>query len=139
MKAKNMQYWGRELGMCWQRIIEAIFEDNPEFKPALRIGQDEPCDLRIGNLAVDTKYRVGSGDSGTLKKFKQYGPLLKEKGYTPIMLFLRKDNLISAMTALKKGGWEIYQEEESFRFIKEKSGFDLKNWLIKNKNQFSIL
>jgi hypothetical protein len=71
-KRENRQYWGRELGMCWQRLVTALCKATcAEFEPALRFGQDEPCDLVVGPRAIDTKYRVGSGDSGTLKKFKQ--------------------------------------------------------------------
>ena len=103
-KIKNMQYWGRELGLCWQRLIVAVFKNNCNgYKPALKIGKDEPCDVIVDSFAIDTKYRVGSGDSGTLKKFKQYGPLLKENKLKPVMLFLREDNLPAAMTALKSG------------------------------------
>jgi len=78
LKRENRQYWGRELGMCWQRlVVEVCRQTRKDFGPAFRIGADEPCDLTVGNLAIDTKYRIGSGDSGTLKKFKAYGPTLK--------------------------------------------------------------
>ena len=67
VKRENRQYWGRELGMCWQRLIVEIFRKTREdYSPALRFGADEPCDLVVGSLAIDTKYRIGSGDSGTL-------------------------------------------------------------------------
>jgi hypothetical protein len=139
IKAKNMQYWGRELGMCWQLLVVEIFKKScRNFKPALKVGSDEPCDLLVGNLAIDTKYRVGSGDSGTLKKFKQYGNLLMGKGYQPVMLFLREDNLKAAITALKSGGWKIYKGDESFKFIKKQTNFDFKKWLKRNKGKFTI-
>lgn len=62
MKNENKQYWGRELGKCWEGLVIETCKNLPNFKPALRIGADEPCDLRIGQYAIDTKYRVGSGD-----------------------------------------------------------------------------
>ena len=31
------------------------------------------------------------------------------------------------------GGWVKYMYEDSFTYIKEKTGFDLKDWLIKLK------
>ena len=99
LKRENRQYWGRELGKCWERLVIEACKSAQDFKPALKIGADEPCDLRVGKFAIDTKYRVGSGDSGTLKKFKQYGPLLRDHGYVPVFLFLREDNLKSAITA----------------------------------------
>jgi len=125
----NKQYWNREFGKFFEIIVVRIFKlTNKNFKPALRIGADEPCDCLIGNIAIDVKYRVGSGDSGTLKKFKQYGNLLIKKGYKPVMLFLREDNLFSAVTAIKKGGWEYLVGEKTFDFIKKNSGFDLFNF-----------
>ena len=70
LKRENRQYWGRELGMCWQVLVTTVCKATcDDYLPALRIGADEPCDFRLGMDAVDTKYRVGSGDSGTLKKF----------------------------------------------------------------------
>jgi hypothetical protein len=45
---------------------------------SIKEGSDEFCDLVVGNDAIDTKYRIGSGDSGTLKKFRQYGQELQD-------------------------------------------------------------
>jgi hypothetical protein len=131
LKQENKQYWGRELGMCWQRLVTDLCRNlNQDFEPALRLGSDEPCDFRLGQEAIDTKYRVGSGDSGTLKKFRAYGNLLIEQGYRPILLILREDNLPTAMTAFRQGRWEIYQGDKSFKYIQDKTGFDLKHWLL---------
>ena len=106
LKRENRQYWGRELGMCWQLLITEICKHyRKDFQNALRIGADEPCDLIVGNYAIDTKYRIGSGDSGTLKKFKKYGPKLREMGFIPVFLILRTDNLPAAMTACEVGQW----------------------------------
>jgi hypothetical protein len=138
MKDENKQYWGRELGKCWEGLVIEACRNLPNFQPALRIGSDEPCDLRVGQYAIDTKYRVGSGDSGTLKKFKEYGQLLKNNGYIPVFLFLREDNLPAAMTACQTGGWTIYTGDNSFEFIKQISGFNIKNYLISNANKFKI-
>lgn len=131
LKRENRQYWGRELGMCWQRLVTEVFRvsDPRRFGPAIRIGADEPCDLTFANDAIDTKYRIGSGDSGTLKKFKSYGPMLRSKGYTPVFLIVREDNLASAITACKVGGWDIRIGESSFEYIKDRSGFDIKKFL----------
>lgn len=116
-------------------VIQAC-KNSDTFQPALKIGSDEPCDLRIENYAIDTKYRVGSGDSGTLKKFKQYGEILINKGYEPVFLFLREDNLPAAITACKKGNWTVYMGKESFNFIKKVSGFDMEDFLIKRRGEF---
>lgn len=138
LKHENRQYWGRELGKCWELLVIEACKNHDSFKPALRIGDDEPCDLRVKNYAIDTKYRVGSGDSGTLKKFKQYGSLLREHGYEPVFLFLREDNLPAAMTACQKGTWEIYIGKQAFEFIKEISGFDMESFLISRSQAFPV-
>jgi hypothetical protein len=131
LKKQNKQYWGRELGMCWQLLVTEVFKNfSRDFLPAKKFGKDEPADFFVGKEAVDTKYRVGSGDSGTLKKFKQYGEMLRGEGYVPVFLFLRNDNLPAAISACKVGGWTIYTGNESFKYIKAKTGFELKEWLI---------
>jgi hypothetical protein len=141
LKRENRQYWGRELGMCWQLLVTEIFKTfGQNFLPAKKYGLDEPADFFVGQEAVDTKYRIGSGDSGTLKKFKFYGDKLSQEGLTPVLLFLRSDNLPAAIKAFEVGGWKIYMGEESFKYIKSKTNFDLKKWLVslKNKQQHLI-
>ena len=130
-KRENRQYWGRELGMMWQLLVEALCKEKcSDYKPALHIESDEPCDLRVGKDAIDTKYRIGSGDSGTLKKFKQYGKLLNEKGYRPVLLILRDDNLPAAITACRKGGWTIIQgEDDVFEYLQTIAGCDFRSVL----------
>ena len=131
LKKENKQYWGRELGMCWQLLVTEVFKHFcNDFQAAKKYGSDEPADFFVGNEAIDTKYRIGSGDSGTLKKFKQYGQMLKNEGLIPVFLFLRTDNLPAAITACEAGGWTIYTGDDSFEYIQTKTGFDLKNWLI---------
>jgi len=137
LKRENRQYWGRELGMCWQLLIDKLCQLKcANYKPALKIEADEPTDLFIGKDAIDTKYRIGSGDSGTLKKFKKYGTLLKEQGYRPVLLVLREDNLPAAVTACRSGGWEIYMGKQCFEYIKTRTRFDLERYL---KNLRGIL
>ncbi|HWG43204.1 MAG TPA: hypothetical protein VN688_10495 [Gemmataceae bacterium] len=129
-KRENRQYWGRELGMCWQLLVTNVLSHHcKEYAPAIKIGDDEPCDCRVGTDAIDTKYRIGSGDSGTLKKFKSYGKLLKEREYRPVLLIVREDNLRAAVTACNRGGWTVFQGQATFDYIKDLSGFDLFAWL----------
>jgi hypothetical protein len=128
-KRENRQYWGRELGMCWQLLVTNVLSHHcQEYAPALKVGGDEPCDCCVGKDAIDTKYRIGSGDSGILKKFKSYGKLLKERGYRPMLLIVREDNLAAAMTACATGGWTVLQGQATFNYIKQLSGFDLLAW-----------
>ena len=131
IKKENKQYWGRELGMCWQLlVVETCKAHCSSFQPAFRVGGDEPCDLIVDGYAIDTKYRSGSGDSGTLKKFKSYGSLLRTYNYEPVVLILRKDNLSSTIGAFRVGTWSIYTGDASFDFIQKISGFDLKSFLL---------
>ena len=139
LKRENRQYWGRELGKCWESLVIEACKRVPTFQPALRIGGDEPCDLIVKNYAIDTKYRLGSGDSGTLKKFKSYGPLLRSRGYEPVFLFLREDNLPAAMTACQSGTWKIYIGKQSFDFIRDISGFDIEDYLTRKASAFLVV
>lgn len=137
LKRENRQYWGRELGMCWQLIVTQIFQaKHNEFGPSLRVQNDEPCDFTFGKFAVDTKYRVGSGDSGTLKKFKSYGTLLRANGYEPVFLILRTDNLPSAITAVST--WQVYEGMDTFNFIKAHTDFDLFLFLSQTRGDYRV-
>lgn len=137
IKMENRQYWGRELGMCWQLLITELFKitcDN--FKGPIKEGDDEICDLICGQDAIDTKYRIGSGDSGTLKKFKQYGNRIKKLGYRPVILILRDDNLDAAITACRSGGWTVLVGSDSYDYIKQTTRFDFKGWLTSKKDLY---
>lgn len=54
------------------------------------------------------------------------------------MLFLREDNLSNAINACKKGGWIIYTGEQTFNFVKEISGVDIKSLLLTYANKYSM-
>ena len=136
LKRENKQFWGRQLGMCWQLlVIELCKSTCADFSSALRFDGGEPCDLVLGKDAIDTKYRLGSGDSGTLKKFKHYGNILKKENYRPVFLLLREDNLPTAMTACQTGGWYVYTGMETFNYLEKKTGFTLYEWLCFHKDQ----
>lgn len=138
-KRENRQYWGRELGMMWQLIVSELCQHHcEEFKPALKIGSDEPCDLILGNDAIDTKYRIGSGDSGTLKKFKQYGQLLRDYGYRPVLLILREDNLSAAITACNHGGWTVLTGADAFNYLHAQTGIDVFQLLHEYKGYYAL-
>ena len=139
LKRENRQYWGRELGMCWQLIVSEVFRHfRSDYGPALRFQADEPCDFTVGEVAVDTKYRIGSGDSGTLKKFREYGRMLGTEGYDPVFLILREDNLRAAIRACVSGGWTVHTGDSTFVFIEERSGFDLKTFLEERAQAFPV-
>ena len=138
-KRENKQYWGRELGMCWQLIVTELFQHSAKgFGRGYREGADELCDLIADGDAIDTKYRIGSGDAGTLKKFKQYGRRLTELGFRPVVLILREDNLPNAVGACVVGGWTVLTAAETFAYIEAKTGVDLKAWLVSLGEEFHI-
>lgn len=125
--------------MCWQLIVNTLCRARcTDYKPAPRFGADEPCDLIVGKYAIDTKYRIGSGDSGTLKKFKQYGPLLSGEGYTPVLLIVRPDNLNAAITACSSGGWTVYHSLSAFEFIEQIANYDLYSALRAMHGKFIV-
>lgn len=139
IKQENRQYWGRELGMCWQLIVTTIFRYNHVgFGNALKFGDDEPCDFIFNQVAVDTKYRIGSGDSGTLKKFKHYGHQLREQGFEPTLLILRTDNLASAIKACQTGTWQLNIGDDAFAFIKTHTQFDLFAYLTQIAGDYKV-
>ena len=138
LKQENKQYWGRELGMCWQLLITTIAKIYcVNFKESFKNGKDEFFDLFIDNDAIDTKYRIGSGDSGTLKKIKKYGKEIRLLGYKPVLLILREDNLPAAITACTRE-WELYQGKDCLQYIKNKTGFDVEKNLLEMNDEFHI-
>lgn len=58
-KRENRQYWGRELGTCWQLLVTNVLSHHcKEYAPAIKVGDDEPCDCCVAKDAIDTKYRI---------------------------------------------------------------------------------
>jgi hypothetical protein len=109
------------------------------FQTGYRQRGDELCDLIAGKDAIDTKYRVGSGDSGTLKKFKQYGEKLTALGFTPVLLILREDNLSAAIAACNTGGWRVYAGDATFEYVRAATKVDIKHWLASLGSQFHVI
>jgi hypothetical protein len=138
-KRENRQYWGRELGMCWQLLVSELFQlTTADWKVGYKEGKDELCDLCSGQDAIDTKYRIGSGDSGTLKKFKAYADRLIQLEYKPVLLILRTDNLQAAINACRGSKWIIYQGEQTFEYIRTRTNVDLKAWLLALGKEYHV-
>jgi len=139
LKRENRQYWGRELGMCWERLVKEICKTYcSHYSPAPKFDNKEPCDLVVGQYAIETKYRVGSGDSNFQANIKLYGPILTKGGHVPVVLFLRNDNLQSAINACKTGGWQVHTDENTYQFIQQISDFDLKAFLEQKAGCFPV-
>jgi hypothetical protein len=130
VKAQNKQYWGRELGMCWERLVQELCRHAiRDYSGGIREGADVICDLVVAGDAIDTKYRIGSGDSGTLKKFKSYGQRLAAMHLRPVVLILRSDNLPAAIAACIRGGWTVLTGDASYGYLLELTAFDMQAWL----------
>ncbi len=142
LKRENRQYWGRELGMCWQRLVDSVFRSRAaNYAPGILTGRRERetmCDFCLGKKAIDTKYRIGSGDSRFQKEIKEYGPQLIAKGLEPYLLILRSDNLHAAIRAAERGNWKILTDDKTFAFIKHHTGFDLHGFLHRAARKHEI-
>nr|WP_250807483.1 hypothetical protein [Neorhizobium tomejilense] len=140
MKAANRQYWGRELGIAWENLLKVIWKTaDGDCHFPMSGDPDHPCDIVGSRFAVDAKYRVGSGDSGTLQKLRRNGATLRESGKEPILLVFRDDSLRSSLAAAKAGGWTVKHGEETLRFVKEELGFDLRSFLSKQAPAFKFM
>lgn len=140
IKAGNKQYWGRELGMCWQRLVTEVYRQTcDDFRPAIREGKDEICDLVVGRDAIDTKYRIGSGDAGILKKLRQYSFRLRELGFRPVLLILRNDSLRSSIISCTNSGWIVMSGSDTYEYLRETTEFDLELWLKARINRYNLL
>ncbi|WP_353930527.1 hypothetical protein WJM97_20000 [Okeanomitos corallinicola TIOX110] len=134
------------MGRCWQKIVTAICKYHcPDFKQPFKIEieeggkHSEPCDLIVGKYAIDTKYRIGSGEDATHKKLIRYSKYLSKQGYVPILLILRNDNLPAAITACKSANWQVLTGQESMDFIHQISGIDVKTFLENNAGQYKVI
>lgn len=139
-KAFNKQYWGRQLGKCWQSLVTELSRQTAnQFSGPLVADEEEICELIIGTDAIETKYRIGSGDSDSLKKLRRNSNSLKDIGYRPVLLILRNDNLPGAITACKTGGWTVLIGEEVYQYLQEVTGVDFKLWLQTRKDDYLLI
>ncbi|GBC62129.1 hypothetical protein DENIS_3092 [Desulfonema ishimotonii] len=140
LKNKNTQYWGRELGACWETMVaEVCKRRSAGYSPAIMFNGRQLCDLVAGRYAIDTKYRIGSGDSGTVNKFKDNAAQLIKKRYEPVLLILRNDNLHGTIVQCRNGGWTIHAGEKAFDFIRKiAAGFDMKRYLTERAGAYPI-
>lgn len=142
-KQRNAQFWGRELGMLWQNIVKSVCKNsNVQYSGPITVTDpdgksDEPCDLTVNDYAIDTKYRIGSGDSKFSKKFRPNFKILREQyKLTPVLLILRDDNLPSPIHRAEKEGWIVKTGNDSFNFLKELTNYDLKEFLKRNSGKY---
>lgn len=134
-KAANKQYWGRELGMCWELLLKNLFQQTcSNFTEAI----DTTHDFIVGKDAIDTKYRIGSGDAKTLRGWRENGKNLIERDFTPVILILRNDSLSQALKACETGGWQIKSGRDSYEYIYNLTQFDLQSWLQARRNSFLL-
>lgn len=136
---QHMQFWGQRLGLCWEGLVDTVFSTlRPDAHgDRIHYGRGELCDMVFGDDAIDTKYRIGSGDGATIRKFCRYGDMLREDGYRPVMLILRTDSLDQSIHRCAHH-WEIYQGDAAFDYIHEHTDYDLRTYLHLRKGHFKI-
>jgi hypothetical protein len=133
MKRRNSQYWARELGSLYQEIVtKAALEKSRDYFVPKTGDSVLPCDLVAGECAIDMKYRMGSGDSGTLQKLRRNGMVLQSLDVKPILLVHRDDNLPAALSAAKGGGWSVVSGEQAIDFVRDRFSFDLEAFLVRS-------
>ena len=145
-KHESSQFWGRQLGALWQKLVSAVFEQSSlvqNYTGPIRITDndgklDEPADLSGNGYAIDTKYRIGSGDAKFIKQTEKNAAILNSMNLKPVLLILRIDSLANPIRAAKSAGWQILEGIDSFDFIKEQTGYDLYNYLDSKKQQLNI-
>ncbi|MEA5468940.1 hypothetical protein [Spirulina sp. 06S082] len=128
MKSNNRQYWGRELGACWERLVKELCQLTCD---RFQEPHNTSYDLAIANDAIDTKYRLGSGDAKTLRGFKHNAQILIDEGFNPIMLIVRTDNLSQAIRACISGGWQVKVGDEAYQYLYQQTQFDLKKMVAR--------
>ena len=91
--------------------------------------------------AIDTKWRFISNDSKTVRQIAFSAIQLKALGFTPVLLIKRprSESLKSPIDRFEKSGWVIKSDESSLSFIKESTGFDLKEWIEDKVNVWNDL
>jgi hypothetical protein len=124
----NKQYWHREFGKFYEKYVKIIAKSKLKYNDSPKYKKYDLCDLVIDNFAIDTKYRIGSGDSGTVRKLKFYGEQLIKLNYKPILLIFRDDNLEGTIKSLSKE-WNVLTGDNSNKFIIEHLDFDIKKSL----------
>ena len=78
-KRENRQYWGRELGKCWEKLVTTVAA---EYRGDFRVGADEP----FGWYAIDRFWRFRD------VVIRSFAKRLR------LLLFLRSDNLPAALS-----------------------------------------
>ncbi|WP_426557529.1 hypothetical protein [Dapis sp. BLCC M172] len=54
------------------------------------------------------------------------------------MLILRNDNLPQAIKTCSMAGWQVMSGNNTFNYINQTTGFDLKSWLQNRSNLYTI-
>jgi hypothetical protein len=136
---ENRQFWGRHLGVCWEKLVTTLFKSTvPNVQGGYRQGRKTLCDLIAGTNAIDTKYRIATSQPAVRAELQRHGGILQAAGYNPVLLVLREDNLRDATQQCEKGGWRIYAGAAAFEFINAETGTDLYQWLTSLDGQFAF-
>lgn len=129
-KRENAQYWGRELGSVWQRLV---FESFKHVDKSTRTPPKQcpvhPCDVVTRGFGIEVKYRIGSGDAPFIKNLEANASVFTARGESPVLLVFREDSLATNIKRAGRAGWTVKAGAESLAFLLEHTGCDLEAFL----------
>lgn len=140
-KRSHRQFFGQTLGRRFEKLVlQLLGETHQGFLPPPRRGSETPCDCLLGSMALELKYRFGSGDGRTVGKIRDYGLYLRSLGLEPKLLVLRTDSMQASIGSLRRGGWEVFEGDATLDFLHLHTGFDLRRCLIamRDSGRYSI-
>jgi len=78
-------------------------------------------------LAIEIRYNFNPNDSSRLRKDKQLGKLLSDKGYTPVYLVFAENSprLADAVSSLRRAGWSFVIGTAALNLMADLVGFDV--------------
>jgi len=127
----NRQYFNRELGSLFEKMVKALLKttNSKRYGNAVVVGKTQLCDCTFGQDAIEVKYRYYSGDAKTVRLYRNAAPKLISMGLKPVMLIFSTDNLRSAIKSFIKHGWQVKEGDDMAKYIKQLTGFDIKRYL----------
>lgn len=116
MKKRHPQRCGKLLGETWQKVVTAYLDiySPSGIGDAVRFDTRRPTDVVVDSVAIDTKYRFGSGDNNTITHLVETSRSLRALGYRPVMIILRDDSLRGALNRFRLAGWEVAEANNAF-------------------------
>ena len=87
-------------------------------------------------IGLEVRYAYTIGDSKRIQADRDMAKHLEDRNILPVMLVFSTVNLEQPLRNLSKF-WRVKIGDDAFNFLKQITDFDLKDFLIKNKDKFS--